>query len=146
MPVPSAGYIERAVERLAMACRAILQAILQRREDEAIELIRQACQQGLGMDYDTLCQFDPHDTAALLGASDKVIAFARLVVLHARAQPQTAHRQRLCRYAMDLLTSALARRSSVVDPLKQEIAALLHPTAVTPWRSSLFPESLRALR
>lgn len=74
-------YIERLIEQLAAAFKAILKARQEQRPEEAQQLIREAALTTLGMEYSVLTMADAASTARLLGHPSRVVGLARLVAL-----------------------------------------------------------------
>jgi hypothetical protein len=102
-------YLERLIEQLAAAFKALLKLRQEQRPEEARQLIRDTALSTLGMEYDVLTMADAASTARLLGHPRRVVGLARLVaeegeLFHEQGEPaRAALRWRL---ALELLEEA----------------------------------------
>jgi hypothetical protein len=74
-------YIERLIEQLAAAFKALLKLREEKRPEQARQLIRDTALSALGMEYDVLTMADAASTARLLGHPARVVGLARLVAV-----------------------------------------------------------------
>jgi hypothetical protein len=79
MPSVRQDFIERMIKQLAQALARILGHRQLAQPEEAQRLLRQTCQELLGVEYATLTFADAPSTAALLGHPEKVKVLAALV-------------------------------------------------------------------
>jgi len=109
-------YIERLIQQLAAAFKALVKARQEQRPEEALQLIRETSLSLLGMEYSALTMADAASTARLLGHPLRVVGLARLVVEEGellRAQGQETRASLRWSLALELLLEARALGASL---------------------------------
>jgi hypothetical protein len=104
-------YIERMIQQLAQALKALIQAREEKRPEDALQLLRETALSLLGMEYGVLTMADAASTARLLGHPQRVVGLARLVVEEGellREQGQEARASLRWGLALELLLEARA--------------------------------------
>ena len=95
MPVTRHDALLQAVRELGRHAAHLAQAPRSAQQDGALQCIRAACLDALGMDFDVLTRFDARSVAGLFRHPEQVRILARLVdtqarVLHAQGRPREA--------------------------------------------------------
>jgi hypothetical protein len=104
-------YIERMIQQLAQALKALIKAREEQRPEDALQLIRETALSLLGMEYGVLTMADAASTARLLGHPHRVVGLARLVVEEGellREQGKEARASLRWGLALELLLEARA--------------------------------------
>lgn len=121
-------YIERMIQQLAQALKALIKAREEKRPEDALQLIRETALSLLGMEYGVLTMADAASTAKLLGHPQRVVVLARLVVEEGellREQGQEARASLRWGLALELLLEARAMGATLEGEDARVFARLL---------------------
>jgi len=122
-------YIKRMIQQLAGLLRRVLGLRDAGRDDAAIEELRRATEELLGVPWDVLGSVDPDTAGAMLGDPRKLVILARLVAEEAdllRNRRDAARARVRLAHARDLLrTSGVASDDTVarLDEIARALAA-----------------------
>ena len=99
-------YVERMIEQLAAAIARLLKLRDAGNHGEALAVVRTACEEAFGLEYEMLVGVDAASAASLLGTPAKVRRFAELVraeaeVLEAAGERGLAVRRRTFAAALE---------------------------------------------